>query len=200
MKPILEVLIGLCQSSFLKCRRSLDNTIIIQEVIQYLKNSKRNGASFVFKIDLEKAFDELEWSFIHETLKFFKFSTNTIPILFNGSRTNFLVHLGGFDKLTRCPLISLSFVWKFCVHISHQVKLGVRDPIKIIPKAPYLSHLFYADNLNLKARAHLESVDTIGHTLKSFFLLSVSPLITSNRKSYFIILAPLRSFLLPHPL
>lgn len=73
IKPFLETIIGPYQSSFFKGRRPSDNAIIFQEVIHYLRNSKKRGGSFVLKIDLEKAFNKLEWSFIHETLKFFRF-------------------------------------------------------------------------------------------------------------------------------
>lgn len=55
----------------------------------------------ILKIDLEKAFDKLEWSFIKDTLLFFGFpdhlsklimscvTTSSIYVLVNGTKTNF---------------------------------------------------------------------------------------------------------------
>lgn len=58
------------------------------------------------------------------------------------------------------------------LHISHQVNLGVRELIRINHMAPPLSHLFYADDLTLMARAHPKNVDTIANSLKNFCALS----------------------------
>lgn len=47
LKPILETLIGPCQSSFLKGRRSTDNSIIIHEVFNIL-NIQRGKVEVLF--------------------------------------------------------------------------------------------------------------------------------------------------------
>lgn len=46
----------------------MDNSEIIQEVVNSFNKSTRVKVSFMIKIDLEKAHNKLEWSFILRTL------------------------------------------------------------------------------------------------------------------------------------
>jgi len=73
MKSFLPEIIGPYQSSFLKGRRPADNTIIIQELMNKFKTTKAATGNFMLKLDLKKAFDKLEWSFIYWDLFYFKF-------------------------------------------------------------------------------------------------------------------------------
>lgn len=76
--------------------------ILAQEIMQYvLKSKTKKKQPFIVNIDMEKAFGRLEWSFIHNVLNFFNFSTYLINlirkcisttscnILINGSPTKF---------------------------------------------------------------------------------------------------------------
>ena len=79
-------------------RRSFDNVIIAQELIHSLKRRKEREGFMVIKIDLEKAYDRLEWSFVRIVLDHFGFpknfselilsciSTTSTSLLFNGSK------------------------------------------------------------------------------------------------------------------
>ena len=74
----------------------MDNVIIVQEVLHSLSLKKGNVGFMAIKIDLEKAYDCLGWSFIRDTLALFNvplflsnvimscISSSTILILFNG--------------------------------------------------------------------------------------------------------------------
>ena len=85
------------QSAFLIGRRGLDNVIIAQDLIHSLKNRRGRERFMVVKIDLEKAYDKLEWSFIKMVLDHFGFPSNivnlimscvsstSIAVLFNGN-------------------------------------------------------------------------------------------------------------------
>uniref|UniRef100_A0A2N9H633 CCHC-type domain-containing protein n=1 Tax=Fagus sylvatica TaxID=28930 RepID=A0A2N9H633_FAGSY len=66
IRPLLDQLVSPYQAAFVPGRRGVDNVIIAQELIHSM--SKKRGASsqFAVKIDLEKAYDRLEWSFIRE--------------------------------------------------------------------------------------------------------------------------------------
>ena len=70
--------------------------IIVQELVHFMSKMKGRGGFMVIKIDLEKAYDRLKWSFIRDTLALFKFpnhlasliisyvSTSSISVLYNG--------------------------------------------------------------------------------------------------------------------
>ena len=64
IRPLLPHLISPVQTAFLEGRRGTDNVIIAQELIYSLMKRKGRTGYMVIKIDLEKAFDRLEWSFI----------------------------------------------------------------------------------------------------------------------------------------
>lgn len=64
----MDKIIGPCQTSFLKNRQAANSDIIIQEIVSHFRKMKGQRGCFNAKIDLEKAFDKIEWSFISHTL------------------------------------------------------------------------------------------------------------------------------------
>lgn len=49
-------------------RKGIDNAIIAQEIIHFLGKKKGKVGYMALKIDLEKAYDKIKWSFIREML------------------------------------------------------------------------------------------------------------------------------------
>ena len=68
LRPYLDKLIAPCQAAFVLGRRGVDNVIIVQEIIHSMEKTKRRGGYMALKIDLKKGYDNLEWSFIRDTL------------------------------------------------------------------------------------------------------------------------------------
>lgn len=73
IKPFLPNLIGPQQTSFIKGRRACDNAILVQEILNYANCTKLHKGCLILKLDLEKAFDRLEWSFVYHALCYFNF-------------------------------------------------------------------------------------------------------------------------------
>ena len=61
-------LISEAQSSFVPGRHITDNIIVAQEIIHSMRKMKGRRSFMAIKVDLEKAYDRLSWSFIRETL------------------------------------------------------------------------------------------------------------------------------------
>lgn len=107
---IMYNLIGPYQSSFQQKRQGTDNGIIIQEVISHFQKMKGKKPNMIIKVDLEKAFDTLEWFFISETLFYFRMPTSLInlimsciassrvAILVNGDRTDYFERTRGIRQ------------------------------------------------------------------------------------------------------
>lgn len=61
IRPIRGDLISPLQSSFLPGRSGLDYVIIVQEVVHSFAALKGTKGNMIIKLDLEKAYDRLEW-------------------------------------------------------------------------------------------------------------------------------------------
>ena len=62
-------------------RRGANNVIIVQELVHTIRRIKGNKGFMAIKIDLEKAYDKIEWSFIREMLLKFNFPVNLIDLI-----------------------------------------------------------------------------------------------------------------------
>ena len=68
LRPYLDKVISLLQIAFFPSQKGTDNAIIVQELIHSISRSKGKERFMAIKIDLEKAYDKLEWGFIRERL------------------------------------------------------------------------------------------------------------------------------------
>ncbi|KAL5567174.1 hypothetical protein UlMin_030338 [Ulmus minor] len=73
LNSLLAKLICPTQNAFVSRRSIHDNSVIIQEVLHSMKNKSGKGGWMALKIDLEKAYDRLNWRFLELILKKFRF-------------------------------------------------------------------------------------------------------------------------------
>ena len=64
IRPLLDSIIGPLQGSFVLCRGTTENALIAQEIMHYMNHSKSKKGSLAVKLDLEKAYDRVEWDFL----------------------------------------------------------------------------------------------------------------------------------------
>ena len=120
LKTILPQLIGPAQVSFVPGRHIIENVIVAQEIIHYMKNKRGKIGQMAIKVDLEKVYDRLSWDFIHETLSVIGLLRDLIRIIIECIITvsrNFcrivrsrkvLSHLEKSNRRILYPLIFLS--------------------------------------------------------------------------------------------
>lgn len=65
----------------MKGHRHCDNAILVQEILNHVNKTKAKKDCLMLKLDLEKAFDKIEWSFVYRTLLLFKFPKNITALL-----------------------------------------------------------------------------------------------------------------------
>lgn len=78
VRPLMYKLISPLQTSFIPRRRVADNVFIVQEAVYKRRKKKGTKGFCATKLDLKKAFDKLEWSFIKEVLVHFKFQARLL--------------------------------------------------------------------------------------------------------------------------
>lgn len=78
---LLTVLLSLIthqQNGFMLGRQILDSIITIHENIHSLVTAKKHG--FILKLDLSKAYDRVDWSFLVKVLLAYGFSTKCVDL------------------------------------------------------------------------------------------------------------------------
>jgi hypothetical protein len=63
LRPFLDGIVSPFQNSFIPGRSTKDNAIVLQEVLHFMRKSKRRSGDMVFKLDLEKTYDRVDWRF-----------------------------------------------------------------------------------------------------------------------------------------
>jgi hypothetical protein len=69
---IANTVIGPTQTAFIPNRNILEGAVVLHETIHELHTKKQNG--IIFKIDFEKAYYKVSWSFLQQTLRMKGFS------------------------------------------------------------------------------------------------------------------------------
>lgn len=135
----------------------------------------------IIKVDLEKAYDRLEWSFVEKTLidvglpsKLVHaimscISSASFKLLWNGESTDSIVQKRGIrqgDPLS--PYIFVLCLERLGHKIQNEVSLGRWKPLKASRNGPSVSHLFFADDLLLFADATVSQMEVVKRCLAEF--------------------------------
>ena len=98
IRPYLNKLVSPFQTAFMPRRKGLDNVLVAQERCYAPDKKKGKEGYMAIKVDLEKAYDRMEWCFIHKVLQAYHFpqslirvimscvTSNKVSILFNGGK------------------------------------------------------------------------------------------------------------------
>jgi hypothetical protein len=72
LNTIADVVVRPSQTAFMQDRNILDGVVTLHETVHELHSKKLNGV--ILKLDFEKAYDKVKWSFLHQTLRMKGFS------------------------------------------------------------------------------------------------------------------------------
>jgi hypothetical protein len=97
LAKVMDDVISNTQSAFIKGRQLVDGVVVVNEVIDFAKKSKKE--CLIFKVDFEKAYDSVDWGFLDYMLRRFGFGdmwcdwmkacvcSGNMSVLVNGSPT-----------------------------------------------------------------------------------------------------------------
>lgn len=154
------------QCSFIKGRQGSDNIIIVQEAIHTMRTCRKGDGYVVIKVDMEKAYDRVDWGFLEFTLQRLGLNTAFIELIMGCvSTTTMRVQWQGTMSTSFKPTKGVRqgdplspYLFVLCMEclgqlIHHEVEEGRWQPLTMSPRGPHLSHLFFADDLVLFGQA-----------------------------------------------
>lgn len=159
--------------------------MIAQEAIQSFKKKKGKKGALIAKIDLEKAYDRVDWDFLREVLISVGMTdpliavimgciqSTKISVLWNGERLDSFTPECGLRQGD--PLSPYLFV--LCMEVLGQqireaVRVGTWKACKLSRGRPSLSHLFFADDLLLFGEASPQQARVMEVLLRQFCQVS----------------------------
>lgn len=183
IRPLLVDLISPVQSAFVPGRRGMDNVLIAQELLYSLDLKKGKMGYMEVKLDLEKAYDTLEWNFIHKVLQAFHFRpklTQIIMSCISSTTISILVNRGMLDSFEPSrgirqgdPLSPYIFI--LCMEylsrlIEQKCVEGAWVPLKASRDNLGFSHLLFTDDIILFNKVGNDTCGAISEVLSKFCL------------------------------
>lgn len=157
LKQVVGSVVGEVQSAYIEGRHILEGPLMVNEVYSWAKNTKEK--LFMLKIDFEKAFDSINWSYLDSMMEQMGFSnkwrlwiqgclkTSRAYVLVNGSPTDKFEITKGVRQGD--PLSSFLFIIAMeglNQAINSAIEKKLIDGITLPNNGPSISHLFYADD------------------------------------------------------
>jgi hypothetical protein len=180
---VMNSIVEPTQSAFLKGRQLVDGVLVINELVDFAKKTGRE--CLIFKVDFEKAYDSVEWSFLDYMLGRFGFDerwkswirtcvfAGNMSILVNGSPTeeiNIKRGLKQGDPLA--PFLFLLVAEGLGGLMKRAVELNRFEGFLIGNQGVMVSHLQYADDTLCIGAPTLENLWTMKAILRGFEMVS----------------------------
>jgi len=180
---VVDLVVSLEQSTFIKGRQILDGPLILSKLLAYYK--KCNKKLMVFKVDFEKAYDSLSWDYLLEIMRKMGFSdvwcawiraaleSSRASVLVNGSPTHeFEVQRGLRQGDPLSPFLFVIAMEGFHVGLLEASRVGAFNGVKIGSSELEISHLLYADDDVIVCDWSLQNAMKIVNMLPVFYMAS----------------------------
>ena len=166
LSGLLERIISPNQGAFVKGWWIAENTVIAQELMHKINKHKGKKGLMMLKMDMKKAYDRMEWSFIDRALMAWGFAepfrdligscvnSVTFSLLLNGNITKTFTPGRGLRQGDPLSPYLFIFCSEFLSRLLHREERDRHiNGVKISCNAPAVTHLLYADDLLLASRA-----------------------------------------------
>uniref|UniRef100_A0A251UDF3 Putative RNA-directed DNA polymerase, eukaryota, Reverse transcriptase zinc-binding domain protein n=1 Tax=Helianthus annuus TaxID=4232 RepID=A0A251UDF3_HELAN len=183
LKSVIGSVVSESQSAFLKGNFILDGPLIVNELYNWCKKSKKKV--FFLKIDFEKAYDNVNWNFLNSIMEQMGFPSrwcNWIKGSVESARSSVLVN-GSPTFEFKCskgirqgdPISPFLFIlvmealsYMFDKEKSEGLLVGIQTP----RNGPVVSHLFYADDAIIMGEWSRSNITNVVRILRVFHICS----------------------------
>ncbi|KAL9663020.1 hypothetical protein QQ045_027857 [Rhodiola kirilowii] len=186
LKEVLPEIISQSQGAFLGGRLITDNILIAHEISHYMKCQNKQRHGFLsLKLDMSKAYDRIEWSFLERMMRALGFSeawvkkimvcveTVTYKVKINDQISEVVNPSRGLrqgDPIS--PYLFLICADWLTYAVSKYQELGLLQGIKVSRGASMITHLMFADDCMLFVKAEQSSVSWVRDILKRYEAVS----------------------------
>ncbi|XP_019181991.1 PREDICTED: uncharacterized protein LOC109177145 [Ipomoea nil] len=186
MKPLMDSIISGTQSAFIPDRLITDNILIAAEVGHFLNRKQCGTVGWgALKLDMAKAYDQMEWPFLKGMLKALGFDERWVELimlcvttvsyrfLINGSPSNLVTPTRGLrqgDPLS--PYLFIICAEWLSLLLQQAQNNGLIHGCRVARGAPPISHLFFADDSLLFFKANQYEAVEIKNCLAKYEALS----------------------------
>ena len=170
------------QSAFVPGRLITDNAMVAFEIFHGMKRRGDGKAgSMTFKLDMSKAYDRVEWSFLEKVMLKMGFcrswihkimhclSSVSYALRLNGRvQGNIIPSRGLRQGDTLFPYLFLLSAEAFSAMLSRVSNDGLIHGARICHSAPRISHLFFADNSILFTKATIHECSVVADIISTY--------------------------------
>jgi hypothetical protein len=164
----------LFQSAFVPGRLISDNTILAYEMSHFMRRKKGKAVYMALKLDMSKAYDRVEWSYLDGIMKKMGFKERFVRLIMEcvtsvsyrfrvkGDLTDVVYPGRGLrqgDPIS--PYLFLLCAKGFSSLLNKAEDEGLICGIKLAPNAPRVSHLLFTDDSHLLLEATVNGVETV---------------------------------------
>ncbi|XP_050222666.1 uncharacterized protein LOC126672755 [Mercurialis annua] len=186
MKHLMPLIISENQSAFVENRLITDNFLVAYEIGQFLRRNRRGKiGNAALKIDMSKAYDRIEWSFVKFMMQKLGFNAKWIALIMECISSVCYTSVGDcYDDDPIKPSRGLRqgdplspYLFIICAEglsclLAREEERGRIHGVSVCRGAPAINHLFFADDCYLFFRASLEEARVVKAVLKSYEGLS----------------------------
>jgi hypothetical protein len=186
LKLILQDIIAPNQSAFGPGRLISDNILLAYEVTHLMQNKRSGREGYAaLKLDMSKAYDQVEWSFLERMMEKMGFQERWIRLVMecvttvkyyfklNGKVTSEVVPERGLrqgDPIS--PYLFLICGEAFSSLLNSAEQEGNLEGIKVCEDAPSFNHLLFADDSPILLKVTDESAQDLQHVLELYEVCS----------------------------